>query len=241
MTKINVHIVPVLSDNYVYILEGADQKAAIVDPGEAGPVRNYLEDNNLKPEIILLTHHHGDHVAGTDTLRQDYGCDIYGPAKDADRLPALDKPLDHQDSFNLFGQNVDVIETPGHTKHHICYYIADSDILLAGDTLFSIGCGRVFEGTMEQMHNSLQFLKQLPDETKIYCGHEYTLSNLKFALSLNPDDKNLVQKMERVQQKRDRGEPTMPAAMGEENRLNPFLRAENVEEFVDIRRKKDAA
>lgn len=243
MSRFKVHIVPVLSDNYVYILEDPSGKAAIVDPGEAEAVESYIAQHDLKPEVILLTHHHGDHIGGVGALAEKYDVRIYGPDAEKDKIlahaPRLDRTLKNQDVFELFGVNVDVIHTPGHTAGHICYYLPTEHILLAGDTLFSIGCGRVFEGTMEQMHTSLQYLKSLPDETELYCGHEYTLANLDFALSLHPNDPKLKAKQQAVEALRQQERPSLPSKLGEEKKLNPFLQAGTAEEFTNVRRKKD--
>lgn len=243
MSRFKVHIVPVLSDNYVYILEGPAGEAAIVDPGEAAAVESYIAQHDLKPEVVLLTHHHGDHIGGVGPLAEKYDVRIYAPAAEKDKIlahaPRIDRTLKHQDVFELFGVNVDVIQTPGHTAGHICYYLPTEHILLAGDTLFSIGCGRVFEGTMEEMHTSLQYLKSLPDEARIYCGHEYTLANLEFALTLHPNDPELKAKQQAVEALRKQGQPSLPSKLGEEKKLNPFLQAGTAEEFANVRRKKD--
>lgn len=243
MSRFNVHVVPVLSDNYVYVLEGPEGAAAIVDPGEAEPVKTFLKDHDLSPEVILLTHHHGDHVGGVADLSKEYDVRIYGPAAEKDKIlnhvPRLDRTLKDKDAFVLFGENVGVIGTPGHTAGHICYYIQNENILLAGDTLFSIGCGRVFEGSMEQMHTSLQYLKSLPDDTKLYCGHEYTLANLEFAMSVYPTDSEIKAKYNEVKSLREKGRPSLPANLGQEKRLNPFLKADTAEDFATVREKKD--
>ena len=241
MSDLNVHIVPVLSDNYVYVIEGSEKKCAVIDPGEAQPVIDFIEKNNLVPEMILITHHHGDHVGGVEALSDKYAPRIMGPAKSAGKLPGDVRGLSEGDNFTLFDCKVEILDTPGHTLDHICYYIPSAKMLFAGDTLFSLGCGRVFEGTMDEMYHSLQKLADLPDDIRLYCGHEYTLSNLNFALSLAPGDENLRSKKDEIESLRKKQTPTLPASLGEEKQLNPFLTARNVEEFTERRRKKDAA
>ena len=241
MTIKDIHILPVLSDNYVYIIECENGHSIVVDPGESEPIKEFVQAHNLNVTSIILTHHHGDHIAGTNTLRSLYDAKVYGPAKEVARMPAFDVELNDQETVTIEGLEFNIIETPGHTAHHICYYLADENVLFAGDTLFSIGCGRVFEGTMEQMHSSLQFLKQLPDETSVYCGHEYTLSNIEFALSLDPNNEGLVQKLEEVSELRAQNLPSQPFLLGDEKQHNPFLHAKSAEDFADIRRQKDAA
>lgn len=243
MSNIQIHIIPVLSDNYVYVLSNKTGDAAIVDPGEAQPVLDFLNTRKLQPKMILCTHHHGDHIGGIKELRDNYPqIEIIGPHQERARMPDLDQEVSDGQSVDVLGHTAQIIETPGHTKGHICYHLKEDKTLFAGDTLFSFGCGRVFEGTMEQMHNSLMRLKNLPDDTALYCGHEYTLSNLDFALSCEKgDEKALEQEIERVKSLRDQNKPSLPSVLGKEKQLNPFLKTDTPAEFAHLRKAKDAA
>ncbi|WP_420402733.1 hydroxyacylglutathione hydrolase [Nisaea sp.] len=254
MSKLDVVLVPVRSDNYVYLLHDADSGAtAVVDPGEAAPVIAELEARGWKPSHVINTHHHGDHTEGNAAVRAKYGCKLVGPKSETARIPDMDITLAEGDSFEFAGHKAEILETPGHTLGHIAFFFPDSDILLSGDTLFVLGCGRVFEGTMEQMWNSLKKLRALPPSTKIYCGHEYTQSNARFALSVDGDNVKLQAQASEIDRLRADGRPTVPSTLGEELETNPFLRADSpdlaaaigmdgadpVAVFAEVRKRKD--
>lgn len=233
-----VTLIPVLSDNYAYIIEN-NGETAVVDPGQAEPILHELNNRDLTPNIILNTHHHSDHIAGNLPLIKKYGAKLAGPEKELHRIPGMNITLSEGSNFSFGGEKIEIFETPGHTKGHICFYFTESKILFAGDLLFAMGCGRAFEGTAEELYNSLQKIKALPHETKIYCGHEYTLSNAEFCLTIDPDNDDLKARHKTVKQYRDNNLPTIPTTLGEELQTNVFLRAENAKVFADIRAKKD--
>ncbi len=198
----------------------------VVDPGDATPVIEALAQENLTLAAILVTHHHADHVGGVAQLHQVTGAAVYGPARED--VPAPFTPLMSGDTLDLLGQSVRVMDVPGHTAGHVAYFLPQAQphpVLFSGDTLFSGGCGRIFEGTPAQMLTSLDALAALPDETRICCAHEYTLSNLRFALAVEPDNTDLQVYASQCQQLRAKGQPTLPAQLGNELRINPFLRA----------------
>lgn len=236
---INVTLVPVLSDNYSYIIE-EDGVVAVVDPGQPGPVEKVLDEKGLKPAYILNTHHHSDHIAGNARLKEKYGAKIIGPASEERRIPDMDRGLHEGDDFKITNENIRILETPGHTSGHICFYFEDSKILFSGDTLFSMGCGRLFEGDAAQMWQSLEKIKSLPDETEIYCGHEYTQDNGKFCLSIEQDNLDLKERMEDVRKLRANNLPTIPTTLAQEKKTNVFLRAPDSAVFADYRQKKDS-
>lgn len=211
-------------DNYIWLIGCRDKpQVAIVDPGDEQPVLDYLAQHDLVPEAILITHHHGDHTGGVSELVAQFNIPVYGPANE--RIPALTHPLADGDKVTLpgCGLSLQVLDTPGHTRGHICY--TGHGALFCGDTLFAAGCGRIFEGTPEQMYHSLEKLRALPDETMVYCAHEYTEANLRFALVAEPDNSDTRQRMAQVQQLRAGQQDTVPSLLGEEKRTNPFLRS----------------
>jgi len=233
--------VPILSDNYAWLLrDSASGAVAIVDPADAKPVIAALERAGGRLDLILLTHHHADHVAGTDEVRARFACKVVGAAADAHRLPKLDIAVKEGDSVAFGNAKARVIETPGHTRGQINYFFPDGEILLAGDTLFSIGCGRLSEGTPDEMFASLRKLAALPGATRICCGHEYTEANIRFALTAEPDNAALKARAAQAKQQRAAGQPTLPSLMSDELAANPFLRARDVKTFADLRARKDS-
>lgn len=213
--------IPAFADNYIWLLRH-DAKAAVVDPGDATPVIQYLEREGVELCAIVSTHHHGDHVGGNHGLLERWPVPVFGPARE--QIPGRTRALVERDTFALpgIGLELSVLDIPGHTSGHIAY--VGRDVVFCGDTLFAAGCGRLFEGTPAQMLSSLDKLAALPPGTRVYCGHEYTVSNLRFALAVEPQSAALRARLARDQAKRDRGEPTLPSTIGEELETNPFLR-----------------
>ena len=225
--NMKVQIIPALQDNYMYlIIDEASQEAAIVDPVDPEAVAAAVQQNNVNLTKVLTTHHHWDHAGGNGKLCKKFNnLQVYGGD---DRIEALTNKVKHDDSFNIGGLKVCCLATPCHTTGHICYYIAgdqDPPAVFTGDTLFAGGCGRFFEGTAEQMYNALiQILGSLPNETKVYCGHEYTENNLKFGKSVEPGNEAIRQKIEVVRVQCEKHRPTVPSTIGEEKQTNPFMR-----------------
>lgn len=225
---LSILTVPAFDDNYLWIIHDG-QHAAVVDPGDASPILEALAAHQLVLSAILLTHHHADHIGGVIPLLAHAAVPVFGPAKD--QISSVSRPL-HQDGqitvpgINL---NLSVVEVPGHTLGHIAYFAPEQHWLFCGDTLFAGGCGRIFEGTPEQMLHSLDKLAALPDDTTIYCAHEYTMSNLKFAQEIEPSNPDLISRIEREQHKRNLGIPTVPSQMLLEKQTNPFLRSRNAD------------
>ncbi len=221
---------PVLNDNYIYLLhETISGETAVVDPAVAQPVLDVLKQKNWTLNYIFNTHHHSDHVGANLELKEKTNCTILASEFDQSRIPGIDRTLKHGDQIKLGNQIANIIATPGHTLGHIVYYFKDSHALFCGDTLFSMGCGRLFEGTAEQMWASIQQLKNLPKETNIYCAHEYTQANGKFALSLEPNNHQLILRIQQVNHLRSQNRPTIPSTMGQELTTNPFLREKSLE------------
>ena len=215
-------------DNYGVLLhDGETGETALIDAGDAKAALSALETNGWELTQIWITHHHGDHTGANLELKAAYGLTIVGAGHDAARIPGIDVRVGGGDSYDFAGHRAQVMAVPGHTTGHIAYYFADSDALFCGDTLFALGCGRVFEGTMDQMWRSLSALRALPDDTRVYCAHEYTQANARFALSVDGDNPALVQRAAEIDSLRAAGRPTVPSALGEEKRTNPFLRADD--------------
>jgi hydroxyacylglutathione hydrolase len=220
--------IPALHDNYIYLLHDRETgAAAAVDPTIAEPVLEALEKRGWRLGYVFNTHHHGDHVGGNRELKRRTGCTIVGFRGDRARIPGIDHEVGEGDRVTLGASVAHVLETPGHTLGHIAYWFAEDDALFCGDTLFALGCGRLFEGTAEQMWASLDKFRALPPRTRVYCAHEYTQGNGRFALTVEPDNQALRARMVQVHEKRARGEPTVPSTLEEELATNPFLRADD--------------
>jgi hydroxyacylglutathione hydrolase len=254
MAALEIEQIPVLSDNYVYLVhEPRAGATAVVDPAVAGPVLERLQAKGWKLDWILSTHHHADHTAGNLELKRATGCKVAGAKADAARIPGIDVQLAEGDRFRLGELEAEIFETPGHTSGHISYWFPQARALFCADTLFSLGCGRVSESSFEQMWDSLSKLARLPDDAVVWCAHEYTLTNARFALSVDPDNPALKERAAEVERLRDAGKPTVPSTLGAERAANPFLRAgdpairkrlgleaaSDAEVFAEIRRRKD--
>ncbi len=235
-----VEIIKCLQDNYSYII--IDEKynhACVVDPSEAEPIINFVESKNIKLKFVLNTHHHYDHVGGNNDLKKKYKVKIVGYKNDKKRIPNIDILLENNEIWKSENFQAKIIHIPGHTSGHICFYFIKEKIAFTGDTLFSLGCGRIFEGTYEEMYNSLNKLKKLPSDTKIYCGHEYTLQNSLFCSKYDKNNKNLEKKILQIKNKIEKNLPTIPSTLREELTCNIFLRAKNLKDFSKLRDLKD--
>ena len=219
--------IPVLNDNYIYMLhDSVSLETAVIDPALELPVLAVLAEKGWQLSFILNTHHHWDHVGANLALKQQTGCQIIAAASDRERIPGIDVAVGQGDVFALGQHQAQVIATPGHTSGHVVYYFAEDQALFCGDTLFVMGCGRLFEGTPGQMYASLQTLKALPLSTRVYCTHEYTLANAEFALSVEPDNSDLQQKLQVVTELRAAKKATVPTTIAEEIATNPFFRVD---------------
>ena len=243
-----------LKDNYGVLLHDPESGAtASIDAPEAGPVEQALKQTGWKLTDILVTHHHGDHTGGIAALKSKYKCRVVAPEKEAKKIPGVDETVREGDEVKVGKLTAKVIETPGHTLGHIAYWFPKDHLAFVGDTLFSIGCGRVIEGNAEMMWRSLEKLRDLPNETQVYCGHEYTAANIRFARTVEPDNPVLAAREAQVERLIDEGEPTIPVTIGDEKLANPFLRADlpevkgilgmdgepPAEVFAEIRGRKD--
>jgi hydroxyacylglutathione hydrolase len=250
MTALDIQIVPCLKDNYAYLLrDPASGLCAVVDPSEAQPVEAALKGSRLTH--ILNTHHHWDHSGGNRELKERFGAEVVGPDKDRSRIPAIDTGVDESTGWRFGAHEVRVLEVPAHTRGAIAFVFGDA--VFTGDTLFAMGCGRLFEGTPQMMFDSLAKFAKLADSTAVYCGHEYTLSNARFAVTLEPGNADLRARLNEVETLRAEDRPTIPSTIGLERKTNPFLRhdsaeiratlkmekASDVEVFAEIRRRKD--
>ncbi len=223
-----VTIIPILNDNYSYLVHDTQsQQTAVVDPALSQPVLDVLAANGWQLNFIFNTHHHGDHVGGNLELKQKTGCKVVAAEADRHRIPGYDMGVNDNDVVMLGNLAARIIATPGHTSGHIVYYFADHGLLFCGDTLFSLGCGRLFEGSAKQLWQSLQKLKGLPSATRVYFAHEYTQANGRFALSVEPDNLALQQRIAAVRQLRANGQPTLPSTIAQERATNPFFREDS--------------
>ena len=223
----DVKPIPAFQDNYLWLFrDDGSRECGIVDPGDAGPVLDYLQANDLVLSVIFITHHHADHTGGIARLLEAFDVPVYGP--DSPRIPAVTHTLSEGSEVSVFGRSFRILEIPGHTLDHIAYFSAgekdQAPVLFCGDTLFAGGCGRVFEGTHSMMHQSLQKLAVLPANCQVYCAHEYTLSNLKFARAVTPDSQSLASRLEKESALRQQDIPTVPTTLEVELATNPFLR-----------------
>lgn len=239
MPVIDIRAIPAFHDNYIWLLHADGKQCAIVDPGDAAPVRAMLQQTGLQLTTILITHHHADHIGGMASLAEEWNPRLIGPADP--RIPGLDTIVRQGDIAEVpeLGLAFQVIEVPGHTSSHIAYFGHGS--LFCGDTLFSVGCGRLFEGTAAQMQESLDKLAALPADTKVYCAHEYTLANCRFALEVEPDNPALQQKARQIEAVRAAGKITLPSLLSEELATNPFLRSRETSVIEAARKRNPAA
>ena len=235
-----IQIIPCLKDNYSYlIIDEENNIACVIDPSEAEPIIKYLENTQIELKFILNTHHHYDHVGGNKELKEKYGASVVGYKGDKERIPEIDILVSDKETWIYKNFEAKIIHIPGHTLGHICFYFYKNDLVFTGDTLFSLGCGRIFEGTNEQMFNSLMKLKDLPKNTKIFCGHEYTLQNSKFCLTHDKNNQNLKNKIVDIKLKLKAGFSTMPSTIKDELECNIFLKSHNVKTFSKLRDLKD--
>ena len=235
-----IEIIKCLEDNYSYlIIDEKTNYACVIDPSEAEPIVNFINNKNIKLKFILNTHHHYDHVGGNNDLKKKFGAKVVGFKNDKQRIPNIDILLENNEIWKSENFEAKIIHIPGHTSGHICFYFIKEKIAFTGDTLFSLGCGRIFEGTYEQMYNSLNKLKKLSPDTKIYCGHEYTLQNSLFCSKYDKNNKNLKKKILEIRDKLEKNLPTVPSTLREELTYNIFLRAKNLEDFSKLRDLKD--
>ena len=235
-----VEIIPCLQDNYSYlIIDDSNNSACVVDPSEAKPIINFLKNKNINLKYILNTHHHFDHIGGNKDLKKKFGSTVVGFKGDKNRIPEIDILLDDNQIWKAENFVAKIFHIPGHTSGHICFHFFQEKIVFTGDTLFSLGCGRIFEGTYKQMFMSLKRIKSLPEETKVYCGHEYTLNNSKFCTTYEPDNLNLKNKIKNIEKKVRDGLPTIPSTIKDELDCNIFLRTNDLESFTKLRDLKD--
>ena len=255
MTALQIEQFTCYADNFGVLIHDTESGAtASIDAPEESPILDMLEQRGWQLTHIFCTHHHMDHVAANQALKEKFGVTIVGPRQEADKIPGIDTAVGDGDRFTFQQFDVEVIATPGHTLGHICYHLPGAEVAFTGDTLFALGCGRLFEGTAEQMFHSLQRLAELPDDTVVYCGHEYTEANAQFALTIDPGNQQLVQRATDINALRATDKPTLPTSIGLEKVTNPFLRADDEAirhllgmeadsdeaVFAEIRRRKDA-
>ena len=235
-----IEIIKCLQDNYAYIIiDETSRSSIVVDPSESKPIIDYIEKNNLNLKFILNTHHHFDHVGGNKELKKKYNLKVAGFEGDKNRIPEIDIALSDKKIWRSNNFEAKVYHIPGHTSGHICYHFFKQNILFTGDTLFSLGCGRIFEGTYEEMFSSLQLIKSFPLDTKIYCGHEYTLNNSNFCINYDKENSTLKDKIKLIKKKLDNNMSTMPTTIKEELECNIFLKSKDLRSFSKLRDLKD--
>ena len=235
-----IEIIKCLKDNYSYlIIDEKTKSACVVDPSEAKPIINFIEKNKIYLKFILNTHHHYDHVGGNKDLKKKYNAKVIGFEGDKDRIPEVDICLKDREAWKNKNFEFKIFHIPGHTSGHICFNFFKEKLLFTGDTLFSLGCGRIFEGTYEQMFNSLELIKSFSLETKIYCGHEYTLKNSDFCSIHDKENSKLTEKILSIKEKLNKGLPTIPSTLKEELETNIFLKCNSIESFSKLRDLKD--
>ena len=235
-----IEIIKCLQDNYSYlIIDESEQIACVVDPSEAKPIINYIENNNINLKYILNTHHHYDHVGGNLELKKKYNSKIIGFSGDKHRIPEIDFLVENNQIWKENHFEAKIYHIPGHTTGHIAFHFLKEKKIFTGDTLFSLGCGKIFEGTYEQMFNSLSKIKKLPKDTKIYCGHEYTLQNSNFCIVNDPKNLKLKNKIKEIKKKVKDNLPTIPTILSDEIECNIFLKAKDLESFKKLRDLKD--
>ena len=234
-----VEIIPCLQDNYSYLIIDENNNACVVDPSEAKPVIDLVERESINLEYILNTHHHYDHIGGNEELKERYNSIVVGYNGDAKRIPGIDVLVENNQVWKGDNFEAKIIHIPGHTTGHISFHFFKEKLIFTGDTLFSLGCGKIFEGTYQEMFNSLGKIKSLPEDTKIYCGHEYTLENSKFCIKHESENVNLRNKISKINEKLKKNLPTIPSNVKDEIECNIFLRAKNVESFSKLRDLKD--
>ena len=235
-----IEIIKCLKDNYAYlIIDEKNQTACVVDPSEAKPVINFVEKNKINLKYILNTHHHYDHVGGNFELKKKYNCNVIGFIGDKDRIPEIDIFVEDNQIWKEDNFDAKIYHIPGHTTGHIAYHFFKEKKIFTGDTLFSLGCGRIFEGTYEQMFSSLNRIKELPKETEIYCGHEYTLENSNFCLANDSKNLKLKDKIVKIKKKLKNNLPTIPTTLNDEIECNVFLKAKDIINFSKLRDLKD--
>lgn len=230
--------IPVLADNYAYlIIDETTKEAGVVDPSEAGPVSDTIRKEGVKLLSIINTHHHWDHVGGNEELLKEFpGVKVYGHKRDKDRTPGITNLVDEGDTLNIGQHQGRFLFIPCHTSGHVALYFPNEKAVFTGDTLFIAGCGRLFEGTAADMHNNMVKLTALPDDTRVYCGHEYTVKNLQFALTLEPSNATLQSKLHWAQEMRAKKQPTIPSTVAEEKEFNPFVRVTNAELQANVKK-----
>ncbi len=242
MGKLDIIRIPVLSDNYVWLVHDSDSgETMVVDPAVAEPVMEEADRRGWPITAIWNTHWHPDHTGGNAGIKAKTGCEIIAPAAERERIPTADRLVSEGDIVKLGAHSSTVLEVPAHTSGHIAYHFADEHVIFVGDTMFAMGCGRLFEGTAEQMYANMQRLGELDDATQVYCAHEYTLSNARFAITVDPDNVALAARLKAVEIDRAKGIATVPTTIAAERATNPFLRACSAAELGRIRALKDAA